>query len=340
MGSRSYCFTINNYSVFEVANLSQLPEKCKYLVWQFEKGDEEETPHMQGYVEFNGVHRIGAAKEILKSHSVHLEKRKGTRDEAREYCMKDDTRDTEKENPGPFEFGVYEAGGQGSRTDLLNACNVAKETKSLKRVAEEHPVEYVKFTRGLRDYINVIDEPYVGKVEKLCFVGPTGTGKSYRAMTDYGRACVWSNASSSGCWFDEYDGEETIILDDFRGWKSGWKLDYFLKFTDNYTKIKKLPIKGGFVTSKIKRVIVTSPGEPHTWFADTKDSLSNENITAQIERRFPVIKYFTEIFEPENMCNVTCNEVLGNTNASTSGSDQSVNCNIRFENDNDEELFD
>lgn len=50
---------------------------------------------------------MAAVKKILGDLSVHVEARRGSRDQARDYCFKED--------PAPFEFGSFEAGGQGSR---------------------------------------------------------------------------------------------------------------------------------------------------------------------------------------------------------------------------------
>jgi len=55
-GARTYCFTLNNYSeddVFELAMLFEQPEYCiRYMCWGEEVGEEDHTPHLQGYIEF------------------------------------------------------------------------------------------------------------------------------------------------------------------------------------------------------------------------------------------------------------------------------------------------
>lgn len=51
---------------------------------------------------------------------------------------------------GPWEIGVWDGGvSQGKRTDLDNAV-AALKNGGMKRVIDEHPVAYVKFTSGLR----------------------------------------------------------------------------------------------------------------------------------------------------------------------------------------------
>lgn len=57
--------------------------------------------------------------------------------------------------------GPYRAstGGQGKRTDLADACKVLKDTRSLKRMAEEHPVAFVKYHKGFEALLQLIMEP-------------------------------------------------------------------------------------------------------------------------------------------------------------------------------------
>ena len=77
---RNCCFTINNPrkladGTFEPLCAS-LPEKCSYIVWSLEKG-ENGTPHYQGYLELiKPVESkdAGPIKKILGYPSAHVEK--------------------------------------------------------------------------------------------------------------------------------------------------------------------------------------------------------------------------------------------------------------------------
>jgi hypothetical protein len=72
----------------------------------------------------------------------HCEKRRGSRDQARDYCRKEDTR-----KDGPWEVGQWKAGGAGRRTDLSGIVDACK-TGSIKRVAEEHPEGILRYAKG------------------------------------------------------------------------------------------------------------------------------------------------------------------------------------------------
>lgn len=83
----------------------------KYCVCQLEKG-EQGTLHLQGYVELHDAKTLKWLK-LNFSWDAHFEPRKGTAQQARDYCRKDDTRQS-----GPWEFGEWTPIRQGQRTDI------------------------------------------------------------------------------------------------------------------------------------------------------------------------------------------------------------------------------
>eukprot|EP00983_Pelagomonas_calceolata_P068625 1150006-Pelagomonas_calceolata.AAC.1 len=100
------------------------------------------TEHLQGYAELSQPVRLSTVRWWLPS--AHWEPRAGSRDSARDYCRKEDSR-----SAGPWEHGAFEQGGQGSRSDLAAACATLR-SGGIHSVAEQHPTEFVKFNRGLR----------------------------------------------------------------------------------------------------------------------------------------------------------------------------------------------
>lgn len=142
-----WCFTINNPTE---ADEFEPTDQVRYLVYQLEVG-ETGTPHIQGYVEFHKKMSLAAVKRWLPR--AHLEPRRGPREAAREYCMKEEGQLSE-----PVEYGDFNAGGQGRRTDLSDACDLVKEGGA-KRVAREMPDVYAKFHRGLHALEAALEEP-------------------------------------------------------------------------------------------------------------------------------------------------------------------------------------
>lgn len=147
MKIRAYVFTHNNPTQTHVAmeELMTSDPSVRYCVYQTESGTNN-VRHYQGYVELKNPQRLSYMKKLLPG--AHFEKRRGTRDQARDYAMKEDTR-----TEGPFEIGEWPAGGSGTRTDLNAAIVTATESLDIATVAKEHPVEFVKYSRGLAQLI-------------------------------------------------------------------------------------------------------------------------------------------------------------------------------------------
>lgn len=132
--SRTWCFTLNNYDEAQETEIKALD--YQYLVYGRE--GKTATPHLQGYIEFSNARTFSSLKKKFPNET-HLEIRKGTALQASTYCKKEDDF---------FEDGTISQ-PQGKRNDLHEAITCLQETKSLTKVAEEHPVQYVKFSKGL-----------------------------------------------------------------------------------------------------------------------------------------------------------------------------------------------
>jgi len=138
--ARDYCFTIHcsegwlfDDSDFHIA---------KYLVLQLEECPETGSLHYQGWIELNTKTRRTRVKEILKANHAHLEKRRGTREQARDYCMKEESR-----VDGPWEYGAWSASpGRGKRTDLDDFVSFLKlpETTT-EQVYEQHSAMILRY---------------------------------------------------------------------------------------------------------------------------------------------------------------------------------------------------
>jgi hypothetical protein len=86
---RSFIFTLNNYSMVERKNLEEFSNKfCKIFTFQQQKG-EEETPHLQGFLNFKNPISFESLKKIFPR--IHWEIARNLK-AAQEYCRKADSR--------------------------------------------------------------------------------------------------------------------------------------------------------------------------------------------------------------------------------------------------------
>lgn len=250
-----------------------------YAVFQHEVGAQG-TPHFQGFIQFSKKVRLSQLKKVIAGNANiwHWESAKGTASQARAYCMKDDTR-----SPGtqPYEIGDWEddATTKGERTDLKSAIQRLKETGSLAAVAESHPVEVVKFNRGLQYLANFrsIPEPDTPPTIRL-YYGPAGCGKSRLARQLPPNYRLYVKPVDPNFWFDNYDQEEVVLLDDFNG-RDCIKLVLLLQLLDRY--VVRLPVKGGFVLFRPREVRITTNIHPSLWY----DFSGRQEQYAAIERR-------------------------------------------------------
>jgi len=88
--AKKWCFTLNNYTQPDIEYLET--QHCAIvpkMMFQTERGENTNTPHLQGWLEFKVKKRpMSVYKEL---HRIHWEKMKGTLTQNIEYCGKTDT---------------------------------------------------------------------------------------------------------------------------------------------------------------------------------------------------------------------------------------------------------
>lgn len=268
--SKFWCFTLNNYTEEEESSLQTLATQenspVAYLIYGREVGDSG-TRHLQGYIEFSGRKRFDAVKRLIGPR-VHLENRRGTADEAAEYCQKDGD---------CFEHGVRSISRQGRRTDLESLHEDLRSKRPLSSITDDHFGSFMKYRRSIVAYRSIHAEPRMWSSEVIVYWGPTGTGKTRRVFEEAENLWIYPGSG----WFDGYDQHEDVLFDDFSG--SEFKLPYLLKVLDRYPM--KVPVKGDFVNWAPRRIFITSNIDPNSWFSN-----ANPEHVAALFRRIAIIE--------------------------------------------------
>ena len=276
--SRSWCFTVNNYTFVPTA----LPQYGRYAIVAREKG-EQGTDHLQGYIELTRPVRYTHIQTWLQAR-CHCEKRLGTRDQAREYCLKEDTE--------PVELGNW-VRTPGKRTDIQQLYQDAKNKHlSLREVADKHGSTYMRYHRAAGHVRKIfsVDKPEMRTELKVSlFLGPPGTGKTHAAYEE--DKDLYALPLGKDMWFDNYQGEKTLLLDDFSG---ELRLVDLLRILDMYPV--QIPVKGDFVWLQATRIIITSNEPIEYWYKyqERTDSL------AALKRRIHEVRRFDTpfVFDP------------------------------------------
>lgn len=269
MGSRTWEMTLNNYEEKDIELFKSWEDEVLRMKISKEVG-ESGTPHLQGRISFRRVYRMAGLKKL---HSrVHWEKTLAAQDNL--YVMKEDSEIIIDVNNSR----------QGCRMD--GVVKDIKEGKSMRSVAEEHPEQYVRYHRGFHALAAILEQPRGPEdPEVIVYWGPTGTGKTWRARQGNEGAYEWGPEMEK--WWDGYEGEKTVIMDEFRG---QLPLGTMLRLLQGGRC--RIQVKGGSREFQATKIILTSPKPPEEWYAD-----DGYDKVAQLLRRINEIVYCDEKFE-------------------------------------------
>ncbi len=278
--SRSWCFTWNN-----PGDRSPLLGDARYVISQLERGDSG-TLHWQGYAEFNAPIRMAAAIATLAISTAHMERRRGTRDQARDYCRKDDTRVA---GTTPLEQGVWRDSGQGNRTDLQAVADAIQEGVGLSQLAEAHPVAIIRYHHGIERLMAIVSPPPHRRMPKVFILyGPTDLGKSRAAAHIAGADAFWFPRPQNGhAYAAGYTGQRTIVFDDFYSWIP---YDLLLRICDRYPLM--FNVMGGAAPCLAEQIIFTSNQNPDRWYPNIPNK-------AAMYRRFTRVLHVDTATTPE-----------------------------------------
>jgi len=285
---KHFVFTLNNYNNDELSllfcnfKIINCTITCtqptifdsglvSYLVVGKEIG-KSGTPHLQGYIEFTTKRTYAGANKLM-GNRCRLAARKGTQQQAADYCKED----------GDFkEWGTISV-GQGTRTDLLTLRDKICTGTTVDNITESDPHSFHTYGRTL----NKIEDIRLRKrwrtemTQGIWYFGRTNTGKSHQAFTEFDPETTYSFVASDKGWWDGYCQQPTVVINEFRG-----EIPYntMLQLVDKWPF--SVPRRGREpmpFTSSL--VIVTSSLDPSKvyWRRDDEDSLD------QLLRRFIIV---------------------------------------------------
>lgn len=266
--SKGWCFTLNNYSEFElvdVENLSMDPN-VQYIVWGKEKG-QLGTPHLQGFVRFKNAFASSKIRNALPR--AHVEIQRGTNQQAADYCKKDGEFTEIGELPIPP--------GETTKAKWKEIIALA-EKGDLDTIRDEFPHVYLMHRPkllSLRKYEPLI----INEIQNEWWYGSTGTGKSKKLWDDF--PDHYPKALNK--WWDGYDNEDIVAIEEINP-KSAEYLAHFIKiWADRYPFSPE--IKGGTLKKiRPKKIIVLSNYTIEECFPHAQDQLP-------IKRRFKPIHF-------------------------------------------------
>lgn len=275
--SRGCVWTLYNYEAHLEGLKVYAQDKCTYAVWGYETCPKTGRPHLQGYSHWENPRSLMAFSK--KFGKCHVEVPIGSPRQNREYCLKIRSKD-----PTPNEkFEEYgELPVQGHRTDWERAVADVRFGIDITEIIESQP-QLVQNQRALREYRSALLRPLHREVNVIVIYGGAGTGKTRWAYENHPNLYSKPPNKTSGSWWNGYDGEKTILLDDYYG---GIMYCEFLRVLDRYPY--SAPIcGGGYIQAQWDTIIITSNKHPKNWYTN--------GLTPALRRRINKIIHATSI---------------------------------------------
>lgn len=243
------CFTIYEYNIGEKnedwVNRFESIGDIQYYVVGKETCPDTKRKHLQGYIEFTKEHTFNKLQKNLKN--IHFEGRLGTQEEAIKYCKKE----------GDYqEYGTPKQ--QGKRTDLKIIIDDIQSGKTnTDSIIINEPMLFHQYGRTLEKAEDIALRTRYRNwtTQGILYWGKTGTGKTYRAFQDFSPSTHYVLNLNDNGWWDGYKGQETVIINEFRGQITYSEL---LDLVDKYPKTVKRRGREP-VPFLAKTLILTSP---------------------------------------------------------------------------------
>lgn len=274
---RHIAFTWNNYSKHDPEWQVNLVDwfsnklECNYLVYGKEVGEEKQTPHLQGYVQFKSRKYINAIKKVIHP-TIHITVVNGSSQDNVNYC---------KKSNDVFELGTLRdiARARAKQERDWNALiNLAKNNELL-QIEQDNPKDYIVYYKTLKSI--AVDNLNPVAIQRRCLwiYGRPGSGKS-RVCHKLFPSAYWKNGNK---WWDGYQGEKTVVLDDL---DTPVLFSHLKRWADRYKVVGE--VKGSSVGLTYNQFVVTSNFTPAE-LAGSDDRMPAATIQA-ITRRFLVVE--------------------------------------------------
>lgn len=232
--SRDWCFT--SFDTSEELNFEK--DNVRYICYGRERCPTTDREHYQGFAIFKRTCRVPKAKAWLGgADGIHLEPRRGSRDQARDYCGKDGVM---------FEWGIF---------DGITKEELFKQPIGL--IKSSYPEFFCRYHKGLEKLQPIGDK--WRKVEVIHIYGESGSGKTRMVME---MDDVYK-LDPPYKWFDGYMGEDILLIDDYK--KGAIDRGLFLNLLDGYRM--RLETKGGHTWALWTKVYITSNYDMSSWDA-------------------------------------------------------------------------
>jgi len=275
-------------TIWNEDELASFVKLCsQYWCYGEEKCPTTGKKHYQAYGEFGRQVSFDKIKKLCPTS--HFADSKGNAEQNITYCKKD---------------GVFFSGGepskQGKRTDIHKVKELVKSGATMEAIIEamdEPNYQAIRTAEKLKQYLQPKRncKPHV-----VWFWGPTGSGKTRTAVEtcEELKLDYWMSSGPLEPFWNGYDGQPAIILDDFRA--QHCTFTSLLRWLDRYEV--HVNTKGGHTRLMATKIFVTSAYPPDEVYRTRED-------IGQLLRRIDEICHLSEVggnTNPDTSDNFSC----------------------------------
>lgn len=228
--AKNWTFTLNNYTEEDELRLRQVD--CLWLIYGHETAPETGTRHLQGAICFKGQRDANALNKLFK---WHIEVMRGTPQDSKTYCTKEDK--------NYYEKGEMPKSGRKTSEDNKKKWDDAYKAAKEGRFDDIPRDMWIRYQNSFKQiYFDSKNDPSMVELNNqdlkkhfLWLWGPTGTGKShtaYRIAKELG--CDEPYLKDLNKWWNGYDYQKVTIIEEadpkgcehlgrfFKKWADKW----------------------------------------------------------------------------------------------------------------------
>jgi len=263
---RRFVFTINNYHADDIAWFKTQTEHNMLIA--AEEVGEEGTAHIQGAMAWTTAARFLQVQTWWNERyeganqncKIWVRNMKGSVKQSQQYCSKEGN-----------VIISYNKLQQGDRQDLKDLWEDIQRGKRWKGLIEddEHrgtAARYHKFTDRAIALAEESNADPNRTVRVMVIYGEAGLGKSGGPKKAFGKDLFQPIVGTNTVWFERYNGQTVLMLDDFYG---GIKYSFLMKLLDRGTL--SVEMKGSSASAQWTKVIITSNVHPSEWYKNVQD---------------------------------------------------------------------
>lgn len=174
---------------------AHIPIRTWYLVFGRETCPDSGRRHLQGFVAFKICTKFSTVR--IRLPGAHIEKMRGTPEEALEYCKKD----------GDYtEYGALPTVAKAS--DVFKRCTDLAQSGDLESIKMDYPGYYIRYKSSFESMLKFD----INELNGSCGIwidGPPRCGKNYavRSLKDV-------FVKSMNKWWDGYKNEKYVLISD------------------------------------------------------------------------------------------------------------------------------